>query len=148
MNEARLAFTPEIVDVFNAESISLFDAEPGSHLVLDVCFDEDGQQKGKFVLNIDRSARREDWDRGAFTVVGAEVPFESSIGELIGKTGFIDASVTYRPGLMPPITLATVARATKGRDLIMNFDIPDQPDKVNRWIPFVVDCSLIPPTEE
>lgn len=147
MSEPIPAFTPEVAEVLEAQSISLFDARPGSRLELSLSFDEDAGKTGRMVMEIDQPARHEDWNRGSFTVLEADLTFESTIGELVGKTGSIDAAVTYRPGLMPPFTLGKVAHVTKGRDLLINFDIPGQPTMVNRWIPFVLDCNLTPPDE-
>ncbi len=136
----REFLSSEIQEVIEAESVSLFDAKPGTELHLDLSFDEDGQKVGKLKLRVDRSADRDSWDRGAFTVMGAALSF--GIGNLIGKTGRIDSAITYRKDYMPPFTSASIARITKGRDLIINFDIPSKPDKINRWIPFVLDCSV------
>lgn len=135
-------FSPEIMDVIQAESISLFDVEQGSLISLDLSFDEDGGTRGKIVFLVDRPATRESWDRGAFTVVEAELGFESTIGELVGRTGSFDAAIDYRPGTSRPIGLAKIAHIDKGRSLIINFDIPEMPDRVNRWIPVVLDMRL------
>ncbi len=141
-------FAPEVIEAAHAESVSLFDVEPGSRLELDLSFDKDGGKTARMLLGIDRPAQRTDWDRGSFTVLEIDLTFESPIADFIGRTGSIDSAVTYRPDYMPPIGLAKISHVSIGRSLIMNFDIPDVPDRVNRLIPLVMDYKLIPPAEE
>ena len=146
--EGREHVSPDILETIEGESISFFDVKPGSNINLEVSFGDDGRKIAKFELRVDRPARREDWERGSFTVLGAEFSFDAPGAEtLVGRTGSIDSAVTYRKGYMPPFTLARIAHITKGRHLIMNFDIPDQPNKVNRVIPFILDCNVSPPSE-
>jgi len=141
----HFGFTPEIMDAIRAESVSLFDIEPGTRIDLDLSFDDDGRRTGKVALEVTRPARREDWDRGSFTVTEADFSFSHPLSDLVGRTGYVDAAIDFIDGDPPSIGPARVAHISRGRHLVMNFDIPGEPDYVNKLVPFVLGFDVTPP---
>jgi len=141
----NFGFTPEIMDAVRVESVSLFDVEPGTKIDLDLSFDDDGRRTGRVALEVTRPARREDWDRGSFTVTEAEFSFTHPLSDLVGRTGSIDAAIDFVAGDPHSVRLGQAAHISRGRHLVMNFDIPDKPDYVNKLVPFVLDFDVTPP---
>ncbi len=148
--EAR--FDPSITDELSKATIDLRSLAIGTVVDLVLAEDDDATRQARLRLRLVSPATDE--SKGRFDVVDAQlnpeiirlnkmydIPSPDRMGGII----LVDSACTYRPGYIPPFTLAQSDVITPGRHLLMNIPIsaPEAPERNVAYHAEVLEAQIV-----